>query len=266
MKLENKVAIVTGGGGGIGRASAVLFAQEGARVLVADIDEKEGRETAASIERAGGQSHFCRTDVSIEAQVKHMVEETVRLWGRIDILFNNAGVILVKLLEDTTEAEWDHVLGVNLKAIFLAVKHSVGYMRKQGGGVILNTASISSFGGQLQTAAYASSKGAVVMLTKSLAVDYGVDNIRVNCICPGITDTPMIRRHLEASGDAEQILKARLAHVPLGRILMPEDIARSALYLVSDDSREVTGIAHIVDGGITSAFEYDRTAHILTRS
>lgn len=261
MKLENKVAIVTGAGSGIGRASALLFAREGARVLVADVEQREGQETVTVIEQAGGQAHLCRTDVSSEPEVRNMVDETVRLWGRIDILFNNAGVILVKYLEETTEAEWDHVLGVNLKAIFLAVKHTVGHMRSQGGGVILNTASISSFGGQLRTAAYASSKGAVVMLTKSLAVDYGIDNIRVNCICPGITDTPMIRSHLEASGDAERVLKDRLRHVPLGRILMPEDIARSALYLVSDDSREVTGIAHIVDGGMTSAFEYDSRAH-----
>jgi NAD(P)-dependent dehydrogenase (short-subunit alcohol dehydrogenase family) len=261
MKLTNRVAIVTGGSRGIGKASAMLFAREGARVLIGDIEQQDGQDTVSLIKQAGGEAHFCRTDVSNEAQVRDMVEEAVRLWGRVDILFNNAGVILVKFLEETTEAEWDHVLGVNLKAIFLAIKHTVGHMRRQGGGVILNTASISSFGGQLRTPAYASSKGAVVMLTKSLAVDYGIDNIRVNCICPGITDTPMIRSHLAASGDADRVLKDRLAHVPLGRILMPEDIARAALYLVSDDSRGVTGIAHVVDCGITSAFEYDSHAH-----
>jgi len=189
--------------------------------------------------------------------VKTMIEVTVSRWGKVDILFNNAGIVLVKFLEETTAEEWDRVMGVNVKSIFLAVKYAVPYMRKQGGGVILSTASIGSFVGQFKTPAYVASKGAVMLLTKSLALDYGPDRIRVNCICPGITDTAMLREHIEASGDPQAVILERTARVPAGRFLMPEDIARAALYLVSDDSDGVTGIAHVVDGGLLAGAEYD---------
>jgi NAD(P)-dependent dehydrogenase (short-subunit alcohol dehydrogenase family) len=258
MRLKGKVAIVTGAAGGIGRASAILFAAEGARVTAVDVKKEALSETVTLIEKAGGEGRLSITDVGDEEQVKTAVDETVAQWGRADILFNNAGIVLVKFLEETTESEWDRVMDVNLKSIFLGVKHTVPHMRRQGGGVILSTASINSLGGQFKTPAYVASKGAVLALTKSLAMDYGADNIRVNCICPGITYTPMLQEHLEASGDPEGVLKQRLTRVPLGRVLTPEDIARGALYLVSDESKGVTGIAHVVDGGITSGFEYDR--------
>jgi NAD(P)-dependent dehydrogenase (short-subunit alcohol dehydrogenase family) len=258
MRLKGKVAIVTGAAGGIGRASAILFAGEGARVTAIDVKEKALLETVALIQKAGGEAHPSLIDVGNSAQVKKAVDETVARWGRVDILFNNAGIVLVKFLEDTTEEEWDRLMAVNLKSIFLGVKHTVPHMRKQGGGVILSTASISSFGGQFKTPAYVASKGAVMLLTRSLAMDYGADNIRVNCICPGITYTPMLQEHLEASGDPEGVLKKRLTRVPLGQVMTPEDIARGALYLVSDDSKGVTGIAHVVDGGIIAGFEYDQ--------
>jgi NAD(P)-dependent dehydrogenase (short-subunit alcohol dehydrogenase family) len=257
MKLEDKVAIVTGAAQGIGHASAVLFAKEGARVTVADKCRSLGRETARLIERSGGEAQFVETDVADESQVKAMVEATVSRWGKLDILFNNAGVVLVKFLEDTTAEEWDRLMGVNVRSIFLAVKYAVPYMRKQGGGAILSTASISSFVGQFKTPAYVASKGAVMLLTKSLALDYGADHIRVNCICPGITDTPTLREHIQATGNPEVVIRERTARVPAGRILAPEDIARAALYLVSDDSDGVTGIAHVVDGGLLAAAEYD---------
>ena len=256
MKLEGKVAVVTGAARGIGRASAILFAKEGAKVTVADTRVELGQETTRLIESAGGHAQFIATDVASEEQVKKMIADTVTRWGRIDILFNNAGIGLVKFLEETSESEWDHLMSVNLKSIFFGVKYSVPYMRQQGGGVILNTGSISSFVGQLRTPAYVASKGAVMLLTKSLAVDYGADNIRVNCICPGITDTPLLREHIDSAGDPAAVIRERTARVPVGRFLTPEDIARGALYLVSDDSAGVTGIAHIVDGGYLAAAEY----------
>jgi NAD(P)-dependent dehydrogenase (short-subunit alcohol dehydrogenase family) len=257
MKLKDKVAVVTGAARGIGRASAILLAKEGAKVTVADNRPDLGQETARLIEEARGEAYFVLTDVTDEAQVKAMVETTIARWGRLDILFNNAGIVLVKFLEDTSAAEWDQVMGVNLKSIFLAVKYAVPHMRRRGGGGILSIASISSFVGQYKTPAYVASKGAVMLLTKSLALDYGADNIRVNCICPGITDTPMLREHIEASRDPAAFIREREARVPLGRFLTPEDIARAALYLVSDESDGVTGIAHLVDGGMLDGAEYN---------
>lgn len=257
MKLGGKVAIVTGAASGIGRASAITFAREGAKVVAVDIDERRGEETCERIRAAGGEAFFDRTDVSSEADVRRMVEDTVTRWGRIDILFNNAGVVLVKPLEETTEAEWDRVLSINLKAVFLATKHVVPHMRRGGGGAILNTGSIASKTGQLNTPAYVASKGAVALMTKSLALDYGRDNIRVNCLCPGITDTPMLREHLGSGPEGERSIRQRLSRVPLGKILTPEDLAQAALYLVSEDSVGITGITHIVDGGLLAAAEYD---------
>jgi NAD(P)-dependent dehydrogenase (short-subunit alcohol dehydrogenase family) len=257
MKLDAKIAIVTGAASGIGRASAIAFAREGAKVVVVDVDERGGEETCKKILEGGDEAFFDRTDVSSEAEVSRMVGDTVARWGRIDILFNNAGVVLVKPLEETTETEWDRVLSINLKAVFLAIKHVVPHMRRGGGGAILNTGSIASSVGQLNTPAYVASKGAIALLTKSLALDYGRDQIRVNCLCPGITDTPMLREHLGSGPEGEANIRRRLSRVPLGRILKPEDLAQAALYLVSDDSVGITGITHIVDGGLLAAAEYD---------
>ncbi len=256
-KLNGRVAIVTGAASGIGRASAMVFAAEGARVLAADIDEPSGRETVARILEQGHEAVFARVDVSSETEIKQMAEDTVARWGRIDILFNNAGVVLVKALEETTEDEWDRLMSINVKAAFLAIKHVVPHMRRSGGGAILNTGSIASFTGQLGTPVYSASKGAIALLTKSLALDYGRDRIRVNCLCPGITDTPMLREHLGHGAEGEARIQGRLSRVPLGQILQPEDVARAALYLVSDDSAGVTGVMHVVDGGLLAAAEYN---------
>ena len=257
MKLRTKIAIVTGAASGIGRASAIAFAREGAKVVVVDVDQNRGEETCKKIHGEGGEAFFDRTDVSSEADVSRMVGDTVARWGRIDILFNNAGVVLVKPLEETTEAEWDRVLSINLKAVFLAIKHVVPHMRRGGGGAILNTGSIASTVGQLNTPAYVASKGAIALMTKSLALDYGRDQIRVNCLCPGITDTPMLREHLGSGPEGEANIRRRLSRVPLGMILKAEDLAQAALYLVSDDSVGITGITHIVDGGLLAAAEYE---------
>jgi len=257
LKLNGKVAIVTGAASGIGRASAIAFAREGARVLVADRSQSGAEETARCISADGFETEAIEVDVSSEADVQRMVNKAVARWGRIDVLFNNAGVLLVKSVEQMTEAEWDHVLAVNVKGAFFAVKHVVPHMRRTGGGSILNTGSIASLAGQVGTPAYSASKGAIALLTKSLALDLGRDRIRVNCICPGITDTPMLREHLGHGAEGEARIKARLSRVPLGEILRPEDVARAALYLVSDDSAGITGVLHVVDAGLTAAAEFD---------
>jgi NAD(P)-dependent dehydrogenase (short-subunit alcohol dehydrogenase family) len=259
MKVKGKVAIVTGSAQGIGRGCAIEYAKEGAKVTVADVQAEKGQETVRMIESAGGEAFFVQTDVSKEDQVRKMVEATVARWGRVDILFNNAGYSMVKLVEDTTEAEWDQLFAVNVKSIFFGVKYVVPIMRKQGGGAILNMGSISGMVGQMLTPGYVATKGAVVLLTKSLALDYGCDNIRVNCLCPGITDTPALRRHIETSADPEALTRERLSRVPLGRFLTPQDMGRAAVYLTSDDSDGITGIAHVVDGGLLAAAEYSST-------
>ena len=257
MKLKDRVAIVTGAASGIGRASAIAFAREGARVVVVDRNEREGEETASAISAEGYEAFFARVDVAREAEVAQMVQEAAARWGRIDILFNNAGVLLVKPVEETSEEEWDQVMAINVKAAFLAIKHVVPHMRRGGKGAILNTGSIGSFTGQVGTPAYSASKGAIALLTKSLALDLGRDNIRVNCVCPGITDTPMLREHLGHGAEGENRIRARLARVPTGKILSPEDIARAAVYLVSDESEGITGILHVIDGGLIAASEFN---------
>jgi NAD(P)-dependent dehydrogenase (short-subunit alcohol dehydrogenase family) len=257
MKLQGKVAIVTGAASGIGRASAILFAREGAMVAVVDVDALGGAKTVEKITAQGNIAFFVKADVSRNADVRQMVEETVMRWGRVDILFNNAGVVLVKPIEDMSEEEWDRVMAVNVKAAFLAIKHAAPHMRRQGGGAILNTGSIASVTGQVGTPVYSASKGAIALLTKSLALDYGRDHIRVNCICPGITDTPMLREHLGHGDPGEERIRKRLSRVPAGKILSPEDVARAALYLICEDSIGVTGVLHVIDGGLLAAAEYD---------
>jgi NAD(P)-dependent dehydrogenase (short-subunit alcohol dehydrogenase family) len=256
VRLENKVAIVTGAAGGIGRASALMFAREGAEVVAVDLNAEGLKETATLAQSQNCNLVVEETDLCLGDQVKGVIDRTMDRWGRLDILFNNAGVVLVKSIEDTTEAEWDRVMSINLKAIFFSCKYAIPHMRRSG-GAILNTGSIGSFTGQLGTPAYIASKGGVALLTKSLALDYGRDGIRVNCICPGITDTPMLREHMGHGPTGEENIRQRLARVPLGKILSSEDVARAALYLVSDDSAGITGITHIVDGGLLAAAEYD---------
>jgi NAD(P)-dependent dehydrogenase (short-subunit alcohol dehydrogenase family) len=256
LKLEGRVAIVTGAAGGIGRAAACLLAREGARVLVVDLKSGEARETVARIVRDGGEARFCEADVSREDDVKRAVGEAVDTWGSLNILVNNAGINLVKFVEDTTVEEWDRIMAVNVRSMFLFVKHAVAHMRRAGGGSIVNVGSIGSFTGQYKTPAYNASKGAVLLFTKCLALDYGRDCIRVNCVCPGITDTPMLRAHFDALPNPDEMIRQRADRVPLNRFLQPEDVGRAIVYLASDDASGVTGTAHLVDGGILAGCEY----------
>jgi meso-butanediol dehydrogenase/(S,S)-butanediol dehydrogenase/diacetyl reductase len=253
-QLSGRVAIITGAASGMGRAVALLFHQNGAKVIVVDIDEVGGEATVNEIRRGGGEAIYVLADVSRSAAVENFVETAIARYGRIDILHNNAGVVLVKFLEDTSEEEWDRVLGVNLKSIFLAVKYVVPHMKRQGGGCIINTASTGGFIGQYMTPAYIASKGGVVLLTKTLALDYAQHHIRVNCICPGAVDTPMIRKHFANSPDPVHAAELEKRLVPQKRFLDPEEIAHAALYLASDHARGITGSALVIDGGSLAGY------------
>lgn len=248
-RLEGKVALITGGASGIGRATAMLFAREGAAVAIADVNEAAGNETAQQIVNGGGRAIFERTDVTRSADCERLVQRTVHEFGSISILFNNAGIIRRASVVELTEEDWDSVMAVNLKSIFLLSRQVIPLMIKAGGGSIINTASGWGLAGGSRAAAYCASKGAVVLMTKALAVDHGAAKVRVNCICPGDTNTAMLRSEAQQLGENENRFLAESARRPLGRIGSPEEIAKAVLYLASDASSFVTGTAMVVDGG-----------------
>ena len=246
MRLLNKVAVITGSGSGMGRASALLFAQEGAKVAVADIDGKAAEQTVQLIKDKGGEASPIDADVSKATDVARMIKTTVDTFGRLDILFNNAGYpMLPNPVENVEEALWDKIMAVNVKGIFLGSKYAVPVMKQQRGGVIINTASISGVRPRPGQSAYATSKGAAILLTKALAIELAPHNIRVNCINPTATETPMLPK----LGATQETVKGIISTIPLGRLAQPTDVAHSALYLASDESAMVTGIALDVDGG-----------------
>jgi NAD(P)-dependent dehydrogenase (short-subunit alcohol dehydrogenase family) len=247
--LTGRRALITGGASGIGRATALLFAREGAAVSVVDVDEAGGQAVAQMIVDEGGQAISVRCDVTQAEDCQRAVQQTVDELGGLDILFNNAGIIRRATVIDMTEEEWDRVLAVNVKSIFLLSKYAIPVMTQAGGGVIINTASGWGLVGGRKAAAYCASKGAVVLLTKAMALDHGEQNIRVNCICPGDTDTPMLRDEARQLGESEEDFLTEAAQRPLQRIGKPEDIAQAALYLASDASSFVTGTSLVVDGG-----------------
>ena len=244
-RLAGKVALITGGGSGMGRASSVLFAAEGARVAVVDRVVEAGEETAALIRDGGGEATFVAADVADAAAVERMVATTVGTYGRLDVLFNNAGVEgpSVNLLE-YGEDDWARVIAVNLTAVYRAMRAAIPHMIDQGGGVILSTASVAGLVGLARSSAYSAAKAGVIGLTRTVALEYGPRGIRANCICPGFIATPMLDRVL---GDREESVLHRLA--PLRRVGTPEDIAAAALFLASDESSYVTGVPFMVDGG-----------------
>jgi NAD(P)-dependent dehydrogenase (short-subunit alcohol dehydrogenase family) len=247
--LNNKHALITGGASGIGRATALLFASEGAAVSIADLDEVKGQAVARDVRNAGGTAIFVRCDVTSATDCRHAVEQTRDELGGLEILFNNAGIIRRATVLQTTEAEWDHVMAVNIKSVYLLSKFAIPIMARSGGGAIINTASGWGLVGGRQAVSYCASKGAVVNMTRAMALDHGDQNIRVNCICPGDTDTPMLRNEAQQLQVADKTFLEDAAQRPLQRIGQPEDIARAALYLASDASSFVTGTALVVDGG-----------------
>lgn len=253
MKLQDKVALITGGNSGIGRATAMLFAQEGARVIIAARNEARGKETVADITQAGGQVLFVPCDVRRAADCQRVVAGTIGAFGRLDILFNNAGIIYPdRTVLDTTGEEWDNTMAVNVRGVYLMSKYAIPHMAASGGGVIINTASVLGLVGGGGVAAYCASKGAVVLLTKAMALDHAPQNIRVNCICPGSVDTPMLDGEIEALGGVEKARPVFVAKHPMNRISTPEEIARATLFLASDDASFITGISLSVDGGRTA--------------
>jgi NAD(P)-dependent dehydrogenase (short-subunit alcohol dehydrogenase family) len=249
VRLSGKVALITGGASGIGRETALLFAREGATVTVVDVDEDGGGGVVRKIVDSGGQATFVRCDVTSAADCQRAVLRTVSGLGGLDVLFNNAGIIRRSTVLDTTEEDWDLVMAVNVKSIFLLSRAAIPIMAQSGGGVIINTASGWGLVGGRRAASYCASKGAVVNLTRAMALDHGRQNIRVNCVCPGDTDTPLLHAEARQLGQPEQQFLAESAQRPLQRIGTPEEIAQAVLYLASDASSFVTGTALVVDGG-----------------
>lgn len=250
MRLEGKVAIVTGAAGGIGRASALRFAAEGARVVAADVNENGLAETAASVPSdTPGEVTAHAADVTSSASVEALVRETVDRHGRLDVVFSNAGIMRDGSVVDLTEDDWDDLFAVNVKGSFLLGKHAIPHMSATGSGSFIITASANSFYAESDIAGYCATKGAAMQLTRAMAIDHGPEGVRVNCICPGWIETAMSQPFLDENPDS-RAFAGRIA--PSGRIGQPEDVAQVALFLASDESRFVTGAAYNVDGGWTA--------------
>jgi NAD(P)-dependent dehydrogenase (short-subunit alcohol dehydrogenase family) len=256
MRLKDKVAIVTGSASGIGKAIALAFAREGAIVMGADVNAEGGEETAHEIEDGGGAAAFIETDVSETEPTVNLIEKTVGHFGAIDIMVNNAGIEVFSRLADTDEAMWDRLMAVNLRGVFLGTKYAVPKMLENGGGVIVNTASVAGIRGIGGLAAYNAAKGGVVLLTKNTAMDYGSKNIRANCICPGFISTPMVEAVMSMPG-AESVKGKIVDLCPEGRLGRPEEVASCVIFLASDESSYVNGHALVVDGGMSAGWQLD---------
>lgn len=249
MRLKDKIMVVTGGGSGIGQATVLGAAREGANVVVVDRGEAGRLETESLLQEQGNQGLFIQADVSKESDWRRVIGIVEQQYGRLDILFNNAGSNLLKPVTEVTEEEWDGLLDLNLKGTFLGTKHAIPLMIKVGGGSVVNNASTLGLIGSSNMPAYCASKGGVIALTRQLALDYARQNIRVNCICAGPTLTPRIRRYLDQGLiQAEHILTV----VPMGRYAQPEEIAATVLFLASDEASYMTGSVLVVDGGQTA--------------
>ena len=253
MRLAGKAAVITGASTGIGRACALRFAREGARVVLADVQDEQGESLLAEIEGAGGTACYVHTDVASRADNERAIDRCVELYGRIDILFCNAGITLPKLLHESSDAEIERLLQVNLFAVTYAARHAIPRMLSQPrGGTLLFTASKTGLVAQYDSPVYCASKGAVVMLAKALALDYATKGIRVNALCPGIIETPMLRTFTESRPDPARSWAEHEAAQPMGRLGTAEECADAALWLVSDEASFITGVALPVDGGFTA--------------
>lgn len=253
MRLEGKVALITGGASGMGMVASMLFASEGARVVLTDVNDEAGEATARRIEEQGGEAIHVHADVSQEADAEVMVGKTVDTFGRLDVLYNNAGVMLDDdgSVDTTDESIWDTTLGVNVKGVAFGCKYGIPAMIATGGGSIINVASfVAWLGAATSQTAYTASKGAVLAMTREIAVEYARRGIRCNALCPGPIDTPLLQELLSDPARRQR----RLVHIPMGRLGQAEELAKAALFLASDDSSYMTGASLIVDGGITAAY------------
>ena len=251
MRLEGKVCVITGAGGGMGRVAASMFAAQGAKVVVAEFGEAAGAETARIVTEAGGIATFVRTDVSDESSARAMIEHAMDTYGRVDVLYNNAGVMpeADHSVTDTDVETWDQVMAVNVRGVFLGCKYAIPRMVEGGAGSIINIASfVALLGCSVPQDAYTASKGAILSLTRSLAVQFGPQGVRTNAICPGPVETPLLMDWLVKDEEAKKI---RLARNPTGRFGQPEEIVHVAVYLASDESRWTNGANLVIDGGIT---------------
>ncbi len=251
MRFRGKVVLVTGAGVGIGRATAILFGREGARVAVNSLTPAHGQETLRLLQEAGGQGIYIQGDVSIAADARRLVEETVKAFGRMDILVNNAGIVLPGRVDNISEEDWDRTIAVNLKGVFLVSKFAIPEMRKAGGGVIVHNASVAATRGLKDRGAYTASKGGVWALTKAMAADYLAENIRVNCVCPGTIDTPSLERRIQAFADPGKARAEFIARQPMGRLGRDEEIAAAILFAASDEAAFMNGATIAIDGGMT---------------
>ena len=253
MRLEGKVALITGGGSGMGMVAAKLFAAEGAKVVLTDVVDDTGEKVRGEIEEAGGDAVYVHADVSRESDAEAMVAAGVDRYGRLDVLYNNAGVMLGDdgSVDSTSEEIWDRTLGINVKGVAFGCKYGVPAMIAAGGGSIINVASfVAWMGAATSQTAYTASKGAVLAMTREIAVEYARKGIRCNALCPGPIDTPLLA---ELLSDPER-RQRRFVHIPMGRLGRAEELAKAALFLASDDSSYMTGASLIVDGGITAAY------------
>ncbi len=251
-RLAGKVALITGGGTGIGRGTALAFAREGAKVAVAGRRVEKLQEVVSEIKAAGGEAIAVACDVSRAADAQNAIRKTIEAFGRLDVLVNNAGVLHVSTIEEIPEEDWDRLIDANLKGPFLMCRAALPEFRKAGGGAIVNVGSVLGLVAMKKRAAYCASKGGVTLLTKAIAIDHGHENIRANCICPSIVETELVSQ-LFNTPNGDRVKRERLATIPLGRMGRPADIAELAVYLASDESSWLTGAAIPLDGGLTAA-------------
>ena len=251
MNFENKVVLVTGAGAGIGRATALAFARAGARVAVNSLSADSGQETVGLVRSIGGQALFVQGDVSVAADAARIVADTLATFGRIDVLVNNAGIVIGGTVETISEEGWDKTMAVNLKGIFLVSRHVIPIMRANGGGAIVNTSSVAAVKGLPDRSAYSASKGGVLALTKAMAADHLKENIRVNAVCPGTVLTPSLAKRFSNSENPDQMKQNFISRQPMGRLGTDDEIATAILFAAASEAGFMTGAAIHIDGGMT---------------